>query len=207
MVSYVVLGLSLVFEGVSWTVAFREFNRRRGTVGFFTAVVRSKDPAIFVVLLEDTAAVIGILIALGGTVLSVWLSNPLYDGIASIGIAAVLALTAIFLARESKGLLIGESASREINRTILELARARYGTAAVQRVMTVHLSPGDVIAALMVDFADDDLASTIERNSEALERDIRQRFPAVKALFHRIRRAREQGEPETFERAFAEPVR
>jgi cation diffusion facilitator family transporter len=186
LVNYIVLGLSLVFEGVSWTVAFHEFDARRDDVDYIEAIMRSKDPSIFVVLLEDTAAVLGILIAFTGTVLSEWLSSPVFDGAASIGIAIVLGATAVFLARESKGLLIGEPASKEINGSILRLARKHRHIDTVRQVITVHLGPQDILAALTVDFANAASAKDLEGTMAELDRDIKERHPEVRTMFFKV---------------------
>src|SRR5437867_10965299 len=114
IVNYVVLGLAFVFEGISWGVAIKEFRSAKGKRGYFEAVRQSKDPAMFMVLFEDTAAVIGVLIALAGIGASETLGLPILDGVASIGIGIVLAVVAMFLAREAKGLLIGEPAEMDV---------------------------------------------------------------------------------------------
>ena len=110
-INYVVLGLALVFEGGAWWVAFREFRRLKGPLGYFAAVRASKDPTIFTVLFEDGAAMLGLLVAFLGVALSDYLQIPMLDGVASIVIGCILGLTAVLLAYESKGLLIGEAVS------------------------------------------------------------------------------------------------
>jgi cation diffusion facilitator family transporter len=183
LINYVVLCLSMVFEATSWSVAFREFNAKRGRLGYFEGIVRSKDPSVFVVLLEDSAAILGILIALVGTVLAEQLSMPWFDGAASIGIAVVLAATAIFLARESKGLLIGEPARKEINDSILRVVRDDKRIDAVNQVITVHLGPDEILAALTVDFARGGSAEDVERTMSELGGAIRERHPEIKTIF------------------------
>jgi cation diffusion facilitator family transporter len=111
-VNYIVLGLSAVFEGATFWIALKEFNKLRGTLGVIEAVHLSKDPPSYLVLIEDSAALIGIVIAFLGTLAADRLAMPVLDGVASVGIGLVLAATSIFLARESKGLLIGEGAAR-----------------------------------------------------------------------------------------------
>jgi len=127
VVNYVVLGLALLFEGGSWRVAFEHFRATKGELGYFDAVRRSKDPTTFIVLAEDTGAVIGILIALAGTVAARVFARPELDGMASIGIGILLGLIALVLARETKGLLIGEPARSEITDAICRLASAEPG--------------------------------------------------------------------------------
>ena len=107
VVNYVVLGLALVFESSSWVVALKQFRAAKGEDGYLEAVQRSKDPATFIVLAEDTGAILGILIALAGTVAAAVLDRPVLDGVASIAIGILLGLIAIVLARETKGLVGG----------------------------------------------------------------------------------------------------
>src|SRR3569623_855055 len=108
--AYIVLALAFAFEGTSWYFAFREFSRAKGDVGYFEAMRRAKDPPTFIVLFEDSAALIGLLIAFLGTFFAERLDMPVLDGVASLGIALVLSATALMLAVESKGLLLGEPA-------------------------------------------------------------------------------------------------
>lgn len=182
-VNYVILTLSLLFEGSSWFVAVRAFEKQRDGLGFLEAAARSRDPTSFLVLFEDTAAIIGIIIALAGTFAAERLNMPELDGIASLGISIVLAVTAAFLAHESKGLLIGEPAREPIRRSILGIAGDHPGVAAVGRLVTVHLAPRQIVAALDVEFADDLRASEVERVTHALERKINRQHPEIVALF------------------------
>ncbi|MEO8318336.1 MAG: cation diffusion facilitator family transporter, partial [Bradyrhizobium sp.] len=109
-VNYIVLGLSFVFESATWWIALREFEKQRGTLSYLEAATRSRDPASYLVLFEDSAALVGIAIAFAGTLAAELSGIREFDGLASIGIGLVLAITALFLARESKSLLIGEPA-------------------------------------------------------------------------------------------------
>ncbi|MDB5406506.1 MAG: hypothetical protein JWL84_1418 [Rhodospirillales bacterium] len=148
------LGLSFLFEGASWRISLKEFRAGKGSLGYLEAVRRSKDPTSSVVLLEDSAALIGILIALIGTYASGALRQPVFDGLASIGIGLVLAVTSMLLARESKSLLIGEAARPAVVRSICRLAAEQPGIERVNGVITVQMAPHQVFVALSVDFAD-----------------------------------------------------
>lgn len=117
-INYIVLGLALLFEGAAWYLAYREFTRAKGKRGYLAAIRHGKDPSLFVVLFEDSAAMLGILVAFGGIYLTVMTGSHVYDAVASILIGVILALTAAWLAYETKGLLIGESANREVVRGI-----------------------------------------------------------------------------------------
>jgi cation diffusion facilitator family transporter len=182
IVSYVVLGLALVFESGSWQVAFKEFRSTKGSVGYLEALRRSKDPATFTVLAEDTGAVIGILIALAGTIGAQVLDRPELDGMASIGIGVLLGVIAFVLARETKGLLIGEPARSELADAICTMARAEPGVQRSNGLFTVHMGPHQVVAALSVDFKDTLSALEVQRIVAALEDRVRKAHPEVVSL-------------------------
>ena len=179
VVNYVVLALAILFESGSWWVAFREFRATKGEQGYYEAVRESKDPPGFLVLFEDSAALVGLLIALVGTAAADLLELPVLDGVASIAIGLVLAVVALFLAQESKALLIGEGASREIVASICRIAGSERGVDHANGLFTVHLGPRQVVAALSVDFADDLSARDVEDIVAKIERRIRDRHPEV----------------------------
>ena len=182
-VSYIVYACAFVFEGSSWYIALREFGKAKGDVGYFEAVRRSKDPPAFIVLFEDSAALIGLLIAALGTFAAGYFAMPALDGVASIGIGLVLAITAMALARESKGLLIGEPANRALRDAIVNIAQGIDGIEKAQIVFTVHMAPDQVIGALSLEFRDSLETPEIERAVDALERAIHEQHPEVIAIF------------------------
>ncbi len=182
-VNYIVIACAVVFEGTSWIVALREFGKAKGGDGYFEAVIRSKDPPSFIVLFEDSAALIGLALAALGTFASDYFARPELDGVASIGIALVLGVTALTLARESKGLLIGEPASPGLRDAILTTARAIDGIVSAHIAFTVHMAPDQVIAALSLEFRDDLETPDIEQAIDQLERTIHERHPEVIAIF------------------------
>lgn len=181
--NYVVLGLSLLFEGGSWWAAFRELRRTKGRLGYVAAVRQSKDPTTFTVLLEDSAALLGLLIALLGIGAAQALAMPELDGAASVGIGLLLAATAAFLARETKGLLIGEPARPELQASVLGLARADPAVQRANGVITVHLGPQQIVAALSLEFEDRLTAPEIEACVARIEGRIRGSHPEITALF------------------------
>lgn len=183
VVNYVVLALSFLFEGGSWWVALKRFREVKGELGFYVAFRRSKDPPSFMVLFEDSAALVGILIAAAGTFASVTLDLPALDGIASIGIGFVLACVAALLARESKSLLIGEQADPELTRSILRIADGERSVSRANGLLTVQLAPDQILAALSLEFADELRAPEIEDRVIAIERKVRAAHPEVVALF------------------------
>lgn len=182
-VTYIVLGLAMVFEGISWWIALRAFRQTKGNLGWFAAVRRSKDPTTFTVLLEDSAALLGLMIAFVGILLAQVLDIPEIDGIASLGIGLVLALTAAVLARETKGLLIGEQASSGLEEAVLRLAAALPTVHRANGVITVHLAPDQVAVMLSAEFHDRSTAPEIEAAVVQLERDLKTHFPQITALF------------------------
>jgi cation diffusion facilitator family transporter len=182
-VSYIVLAASALFEGATWFIALREFRKAKGDLGYYEAVRRSKDPPSFIVLFEDSAALLGLLIAFIGTFASTRLAIPELDGVASIGIALLLGITALGLARESKGLLIGEPASRALRDSIIAIARHITGIERAHIVFTVHLAPDQVVAALSLEFNDKLTTPEIERAIDELEHAIHQAHPEVIAVF------------------------
>ena len=126
-ISYIVLALAFIFEGGSWLVSLKQFREAKGELGFFDAFRISKDPPLFMTLFEDSVALIGILIAAASTFAAVALARPEIDGIGSVGIGLLLAVTSVFLARESKSLLMGEPAYPFVRRSILSIANAHPG--------------------------------------------------------------------------------
>ena len=183
LTAYIVLGLAFVFEGTTWLFALREFRRAKGDLGYFQAVRRSKNPPTFIVLFEDSAALIGLLIAFLGTFLAQQLDMPVLDGVAALGVAAVLSATALMLARESKGLLIGEPASPSLRQAIMRTAGRIDGIERAQIVFTVHMAPDQVVVALSLEFRDSMMAPDIEVAIDALEAAIQAAHPEVIAVF------------------------
>ncbi|NOJ42148.1 cation diffusion facilitator family transporter [Bradyrhizobium australiense] len=189
-VNYVVLALSAVFEGASWWIALIAFRSVKGELSYWDAIRSSKDPPSFMVLLEDTAALIGLCIAALGIFLADRLENPALDGVASILIGSILAAMAIILARENKELLIGERAHEAISSSILALAASQPGVEGANGALTVHLAPDQIVVTLSLEFADDLRTPELEQCVEALEHRIRAKHPEVVSLFVKPQTAR-----------------
>ncbi|GAB1580514.1 cation diffusion facilitator family transporter [Phyllobacterium phragmitis] len=183
LANYVVLAFSAVFEGVTWHIALKEFRRKKGPLGYLAAARRSKDPSVFTVLFEDSAALLGLTIAFTGILAAQLLDMPVLDGVASIGISFVLAATAVFLARESKGLLMGEPAYPEVQRAVLTIVQADPDVQKANGVLTVHLGPEQVLAMLSVEFEDRLTAPEIEACVERIEARLKAEQPTIIALF------------------------
>lgn len=184
-VNYVVLAFALVFEGASWAISLEQFRSTtaRGRLTFYEAFRRSKDPPSFMVLFEDSAALLGILIAAVGTFAATHYQKPEYDGVASLLIGLVLGAIAVLLARESKSLLIGETASSELTRSVTEIAAKNPAVRRVNGMLTAQLAPDQIVVALSLEFADDLRVPELEERVIEIETSIRQQHSEVTALF------------------------
>jgi cation diffusion facilitator family transporter len=183
LVSELVLAAAFVFEGWSWIVSVRQFRQAKGDLGWWRAFVKSKDPPLFMVVFEDSAALVGIAIAAVGIVLAAHFGMPLADGISSILIGLVLAVTSTLLLRESKSLLIGERADGALIKSILAIANGACGNSHANGVLTVHLAPDQVMAAMSFEFDDALTAPQIEEMIADIERRIHEAHPEVTSLF------------------------
>jgi len=183
LVNYVVLGLSFAFEGASWLVAFRAFRAQTKSNGLLEAVQRSKDPTVFTVLLEDSAALAGLLIAMVGLACAQIFDLPVLDGVASVLIGLVLAGVAAFLAAECKGLMLGEAADPAVRAGLRRIAAEGAGVHGVNEVLTMHFGPEDVLAAISLDFDDTLTSEATERTVSTVERRIKAAYPQVRRIF------------------------
>jgi cation diffusion facilitator family transporter len=182
-VNYVVLGLGVLFEGGVWIVALKAFNKERGRRPWLTAVRQSKDPTVFTVLFEDTAALLGLATALIGVYLADTLQLPVIDGIASVIVGVILAITSLFLALESQSLLTGEAASHDTRLGINRITRAQPGIISLNQALTMHFGPNDVFVALSVDFDDKLTSRDVETIVTRLEQEIKAAHPDVTRIF------------------------
>lgn len=183
VINYVVLGLALVFEGAAWLFAFREFKSSKGKWGYFEAIQRAKDPSVFVVLFEDSAAMLGLLVAFAGIFLSQATGNLYFDGVASVVIGMILIGTAMWLAYETKSLLIGESAETNIIKGIREIINANSLVECVNEVLTMHMGPDYILANISVDFRDSSTAGELENAIAEIDQRIKTTHPQVKRIF------------------------
>lgn len=183
LVIYLVLGASMLFEGGSLFIGMRAFRSSKRNLGWWEAFRQSKDPPAFIVVFEDSAAVLGLLAAAAGTTATIFTGDSRWDGIASLFIAAILASVAALLAQESKALLIGERADQSVSDSIIRIAAGVPGVCNANSIVTVQLSPKNVIATLSLDFFDYMRAPDIERAVVDLEKQIRSAHPEVSALF------------------------
>jgi len=196
-VNYVVIGLAMILEGASWYIALREFDKSKGERGYIQAVHRGKDPSLFIVLLEDSAAIIGLVVALTGIILSHITGSPTYDAVAAVIIGLILAGTALLLASETKSLLIGESANKEVVKGIREIACSCKEIKQVNEVLTMHMGPDFILVNISVDFVDPILATEVEVTVAGLDRAIKQAYPQVKRIFIEVETWRAKEEPKS----------
>jgi len=185
VVAYIVLAVAFALEGWSTLEAFQEFKVAKGELGWFEAVRRSKDPPAFIVLLENGAAMAGIVAAAVGVFVSQITADPFYDGAASVVIGTILGVTAMVLAYESKGLLIGEAADPALVKGLRELACGKKGIVGVGHVLTVHSAPDQITAMMSVDFRDTISAGDVERIVHEIEAEAHATWPQVRRLFIR----------------------
>ena len=183
IINYTVLGLAIIIEGWTCWVAATEFKKSKGDLGWVKAIRRSKDPALFTVLFEDTAALLGLLVALIALTLSEYLNLPILDAIASLIISFILAITAGLLAFECKGLLTGEGAGDEVVKGINQIIDESQGIKHVNEVLTLHLGPEDILLNVSLDFEDDLTSGEVEEAISELESRIKHMFPEIRRVF------------------------
>jgi len=183
LVAFIVLALSAVLEGFSLRTAIREANKVRGNRSWGTFIRRTKAPELPVVLLEDLAALIGLTFAFAGVALAVLTGNGRWDGGGSLAIGALLATAAAILAVEMKSLLIGESASPEVQRMVVAAIEDGPELARVIHMRTVHMSPDAILVAAKVAVRDTDSAAQIAAGIDAAERRIRTSVPIAKTIY------------------------
>lgn len=193
-INYWVLGFAFIFEGIAWSIALKEFSSTKGKRSYVQALRESKDPTIFTVLFEDSAAMLGLVVAFVGIFCADYFNLPVLDGVASIVIGLILAGTAMVLAYETKGLLIGEAAAPEIVDAITNIISATPTIDCLNEIRTLHRGPNDVLLALSVDFEDNVPAGKVEQAIYQLEIAIKTRFPVVKRLFIEVQSAQHHAE-------------
>lgn len=181
--NYIVLGIAIIFDGISFITAMKEFNRQRGHTPFWQAVRSSKDPSTFVVLFEDAADVLGLCVAFLGVFLGHFLNNPYYDGIASIIIGFILTAVSVLLARESRSLLMGESADPKTLFAVVELAESDATVVRVSAPLSMYLAPEEIILLMDISFNANSSGSDIAAAVVRIRSMIQAQFPSIKKVF------------------------
>ncbi|MDF1761240.1 MAG: cation diffusion facilitator family transporter [Coxiellaceae bacterium] len=182
-VNYIVLALAICFESAAWLVAYKGLRQQHSKLHFFRAIQRAKDPALIVVVLEDSAALIGLVIAAIGIGLSYWLHMPKLDAAASMAIGVLLFLTAIWLAAESKNLLIGEAAEPSVVKSIRDIINNDNRIMSVHNILTMHMGPNEILVNLYVDFIDRLTSSEVEAAISDIEQKIKLKVPQAEWIF------------------------
>lgn len=181
--NYIIIAISAVIEGVSLSVALREFNAARGNIKPFEFIKRAKDPSLFTVVLEDSAAEIGLLFAFLGTLLGHLTGNSIFDGIASILIGVLLATVSIILLRETKGLLIGEGLESEELSRVEHIVESNPHVAECGRILSLYLGPEDLLLTIDVTFDENASRNVIDETINEIERAIVREFPQTTRIF------------------------
>ena len=182
-VAYVVLALAAVFESLSFSVAWRTFRGTRGSRRTLSAIHHGKDPSLFTVLFEDTAALIGLAVAFVGVASSHLLHEPVLDGLASIVIGCILVVAALWLAYESRSLLVGEAADPEMVAEIRRIVLDDPAVTGLGVVLTMHLGPDDVLLNIEVKFTPGLPAEEIHAAVHRIEERINDPYPEVTRIF------------------------
>jgi cation diffusion facilitator family transporter len=190
--AYLVLGIAAICEAVPLAVAWRALNQRRRTGSVLKSLHDSKDPSVFVVFFEDSAALLGLLTAFLGIYLGHRFGSPYYDGAASVVIGIILCAVALVLVYESRGLLIGESADPAVTQTVRSIAAHDPAVAAVRTPLTMHLGPDETLLNLEVEFRTSTPAEEHMQAVMRIEDAIRSAHPAVKRIFIEARPRNEQ---------------
>jgi cation diffusion facilitator family transporter len=186
-INYIVLALSAVFEGISFTIAWRAFRTQRGTRSVVAAVRRGKDPSLFTVVFEDSAALLGLCVAFLGVLLSDLLHAPVLDGAASVVIGLILVSAAVWLAEESRSLLVGETADPEIVQAFREIALDDPAVMDLGEVLTMHLGPDQVLLNIEVQFCPQIPVEEVDAAVRRIEKRIQVPYPQVTHIFVEVR--------------------
>jgi cation diffusion facilitator family transporter len=202
--NYVVLGCAFIFEGTTWLFGWKAFRVVKGRRGVLEAMHKSKDPSSFIVVFEDSGALVGLAIAFCGVFFGQQLDNPYLDGVASIIIGLVLALMSIFLAYESKGLLIGEGVERDTLGRIRALVEADPGVEHVSRLLTMYFGPHEVMLTLEVKFHDELTAVGVRGTVKRLQQIVRKEHPDITRIYFASESVAGDGSVEAMKEAAAD---
>lgn len=181
--NYVVIGIAFLFDGISFIIAFRSFNKVRGDKPFWQTVRNSKDPASFVVLFEDATDVIGLLVAFAGVYLSSTYNLPLLDGIASIIIGLLLTAVSIILTRESRSLLMGEAVSPKTLEAITRIVKTESAVVDVKHALSMYMGPNEIVLILRIEYKRGLATQEILSSSKQIKKQIQSEFRAFKQIY------------------------
>ncbi|NUP05275.1 MAG: cation diffusion facilitator family transporter [Polyangiaceae bacterium] len=182
-IALAVLVVSIALEGGSFLVAWKEFAKERGNRSYREALFEGKDPIIPVVLLEDTGALVGLVVALVAVFVTWLTGNAMFDAIGSIVIGALLCVIGVLLARDTRDLLIGEGITKSMRDRVVTLAETTPGVESVRQLLSLHLGPSTILLALKVRFQQSFTVAEVEKATDVLEDRIRAEIPAMKRIF------------------------
>jgi cation diffusion facilitator family transporter len=191
--NYIVLAAAAVFEGASWTVTVARLYRLKGKRGLWQTLYTSKDSSLISVFLEDSAALLGLLVAFLGIFLGHWLGNPYLDGLASVVIGAILAMVAVLLAAVCRDLLIGEAADPQLLASLREVIEKDPAIERVVRQLTMYFGPQEVLLNLEVKFRDQISGTDLARAVDRVEKAIRAQHPQITRIFIEAKSLSERG--------------
>jgi cation diffusion facilitator family transporter len=185
LISYAVLGFSLLAEGASLLRAVSQVRdvARAADVSLRTHLRQSNDTTLRTVLFEDSAAVAGVVLALVGVGLHHLTGDRFWEGLASIAIGVLLVVVAYALGRDNKGLLIGESARPEQRELLREVIMGHPEVEEVLELLTMHLGPNALLVAVRLDLQDDLNAGQVEQLSNRIDRELRRAVSEVSQVF------------------------
>jgi len=192
--SYAVLGMAVVFEGTSWLFGWKAFSAERGRKGVLEAIHETKDPSTFTVLLEDSAALLGLIFAFAGIFLGSQLGLPQLDGVASVLIGLLLCGVAVLMVYESKGLLIGEGLDHESLKSIRALVEADPGVEWVGHLHTMYLGPHEVLLTIELRFHSHISSLEVRQAARRLREGIQSQYPDVRRIFFGAEALSEEGD-------------
>lgn len=178
-----VLVFAIIAESFSFRTAIKEANQVRGKQGWVAFIRHSKSPELPVVLLEDFAALVGLLLALGGVGLTIITGNPVFDALGTIAIGVLLVLVAIVLGLETKSLLVGEGASPADATKIRDAINAQKEVEALIHMKTLYLGPDELLVGAKVAFAKTKKLSDVAAAINALEKAIRTAVPVARVIY------------------------
>jgi divalent metal cation (Fe/Co/Zn/Cd) transporter len=181
--NYIVLGFAFLFDGISFIIALRNFNKHRGSQPFWASVKKSKDPTSFVVLFEDAADVLGLTVAFLGVYFGHLLKNPYFDGAASIIIGIILTGVSLVLTRESRSLLMGETAPPDVLKQVLVIVKSNPTVKNIQEHLSMVLSPDETLLVLRLNFKKDLSSMEITTAIQNMKREIQAAYPVIKQLY------------------------
>src|SRR3569833_2366840 len=177
--NYIVLIFSLLFEGISFVISFRLFRKDVGKGSVWNAVIRSMDPASFMVLFEDGAAVIGVATVLICLFIGHTIGNPYLDGAASVLVGVILTVASGLLARESRSLLIGEGISPRTEAEISQLVKKELDVISTPRIFSIYQSPEEVLLVILLSFKPELTVDEMDQRIKAINQQIRDQYPKI----------------------------